>query len=155
MLDIFYKKHELIIQNSEKKEIIFNTWDLNVLIDDFHVSYPWEYEKSGILLEVKEYDEMLFYNFLIDGIHLIIAPYDNFEIKEEILNFFWNVDILIIFGTKKSAKIFESIEAKIIIPYWEWKDIFLSTLWQNIPEISRYKVKSELSIDPTLFLNLV
>lgn len=155
MLDIFYKKDDLIIQNSEKKELSFNTLDLSITIDWFPVSHPWEYEKSGILLEVKEYNEKLFYNFLIDGKHLVIVPYDNFEIKEDILSFFWDVDILIILGSKEGAKAFENIEARMVIPYWEWKDIFLNTLWQHSEEVDNYKVKAELPIDSTLFINLV
>jgi hypothetical protein len=35
---------------------------------------------------------------------------------------------LIIIGSKEACKLFESIEAKIVLPYGESKDIFLNTL---------------------------
>ena len=154
MLDIFYKKDDLIIQNSDKKSIRFNIETKQVFLDDYDVTFPWEYEKSAILLEVKEYKEKLFYNFLIDGKHLVIITEDNFEIKEEISDFFWDVDILVIVSSKEACKIFESIEAKIVIPYGEAKDIFLQTLWQHTEEVSTYRQKWELPFDATEFVNL-
>lgn len=154
MLDIFYKKDDLIIQNAEKKSIKFNIETKQVFLDEYDVTSEWEYEKSAILLEVKKYKESLFYNFLIDGKHLVIITEDNFEIKEEISDFFWDVDILVIVSSKEACKIFESIEAKIVIPYGEAKDIFLQTLWQHTEEVNIYKQKWELPFDATVFVNL-
>jgi hypothetical protein len=91
----------------------------------------------------------------VDSKRLIIISSDNFELKEEILSFFGDVDVLIITGTRESAKIFESIEAKLVIPYGESKDLFLHTLGQNIEEESSYKVKNEFSLDSTEFVNLI
>lgn len=154
MLDIFYEHENLIIKNSQKNQIVFNTKNNEVFIDDFLVSYPWEYEKSSILLEVLEYQGSLFYNFLNSWKHVVIVTNDNFELKEEILSFFGDVDLLIIIWSKNSAKIFESIEAKVVIPYDEGKDVFLNTLWQHIEEVSEYKMKWELPLDATTFVNL-
>ena len=154
MIEVFYRKNDLVIQNSDKKEIVFDTDTRDVLLDGFDVAFPWEYEKSGILLEVKEYGENLFYNFLVDGKHVLLVSIDNFELKEKILSFFWDVDLLFIVWTKDAAKIFESIEAKIVIPYGEWKDIFLNTLSQHVEEVTNYKQKWELPFDRTEFVNL-
>lgn len=154
MLEVFYKGSDLVIQNSDKKEIVFDTLLNEVKLDGFDVTFPWEYEKSGILLEVKEYGDNLFYNFLLDSKHVLIVPSDSFELKEEILSFFGDVDLLFIIGSKDAAKIFENIEAKIVIPYWETKDIFLNSLSQHIEEVTNYKQKWELPIDRTEFVNL-
>lgn len=155
MLNIKYKGSELVISDGEKKEILFNIENKNTSLDWFDISYPWEYEKSWILVETKKYNEELFYNFLVDSKRLIIISSDNFELKEDILSFFGDVDVLIIIGTRESAKIFESIEAKLVIPYGESKDLFLHTLGQNIEEESSYKVKNEFSLDSTEFVNLI
>jgi len=155
MLDVKYRKLDLIITDWEKKEIIFNVENNNVLLDWFDISYPWEYEKSWILVEVKKYKDNLFYNFLVDAKRLVIISTDNFELKEEILSFFWDVDILLIVWTKEAAKVFESIEAKLVIPYGESKDMFLHTLGQNIEEVKSYKVKWDFSLDSTEFVNLI
>ena len=155
MLDIKYKNSDLIINDWEKKEISFNIVSKKVILDWFDISYSWEYEKSGILVEVKEYQEELYYNFLIDKKRLVIITKDNFELKEEILSFFGVVDVLVIIGTKESAKVFESIEAKMVIPYGESKDMFLHTLGQNVEEVKSYKVKWDFSLDSTEFVNLI
>lgn len=140
--------------SSSKNKILFNTENATVFIDDLMVDYPWEYEKAGILLEVKEYNNILFYSFTIDSKHLVIITNDSFDLKEEILSFFGDVDVLIIVWSKDSAKIFENIEARLVVPYWAWKQTFLTTLWQHPEIISSYKVKWELSDDNSEFVNL-
>jgi len=155
MLDLKYKKSDLIITDSEKKEIIFNIENNNILLDWFDISHPWEYEKSWILVEVKKYNDDLYYNFLVDKKRLVVITTDNFELKEEILSFFGDVDVLIIVWTKDAAKVFESIEAKLVIPYGESKDMFLHTLGQNVEEVKSYKVKWDFSLDSTEFVNLI
>jgi len=154
MIEIYNDKQNLIIKNTLKKEIIFDKQNLKVTLDNFDTTFPWEYEKSQILLEVKEYSWNLFYNFLLEGKHIVIITEDDFEIKEEIVWFFWDIDLLIIKWTKQAAKIFENIEAKIVVPYWEAKDIFLNTLWQNSWEVENYKIKWEILWDSTEFVNL-
>jgi hypothetical protein len=154
MLDIVYKKENLLIENSDKKWISFNIESKQVTLNWYDVSFPWEYEKSNILLEVKEYKWNLFYNFLIDSKHIVIITEDNFELDEEISDFFWDVDILVITWTKEATKLFESIEAKIVLPYGESKDIFLNTIGQHTEEIDKYRQKWELPIDSTEFINL-
>lgn len=154
MINAFYEWSDLIIQNKDKKEVRFNLDTNKVTMDWFDVSFPWEYEKSNILLEVKEYNDILFYNFLLDWRHLVLVTSDTFEIKEEILKFFGDVDLLFIVWSKQATKVFENIEAKVVIPYGEWKDVFLNTLSQHTEEVSEYKVKWELPIDSTEFVNL-
>lgn len=155
MIEINYKnEHILCIKNADKKEV---TLDFNVgkvHMDDYDVSFPGEYEKSWNLLEVKEYTDILFYKFLIDGKHLCIVPSDSFELREEIIGFFGDVDVLIIKGSKDSFKIFENIEAKAVVPYGDMKDIFLNLSWQHPEAVSVFKVKWELDGDRTEFVNL-
>ncbi len=155
MLDIKYKKSDLIITDWDKNEISFNIENNKVILDWFDITHSWEYEKSGILVETKKYRDDFYYNFLVDKKRLVIITQDNFELKEEILSFFGDVDILIIIWTKESAKVFESIEAKLVIPYGEWKDMFLHTLGQNVEEVNSYKIKWEFSLDSTEFVNLI
>lgn len=154
MLEVFSIDWIMSIETKSKNKITLNMSNFEVQINDLNVSYPWEYEKSWILLEVKEYSNILFYSFTIEWKHLFIIVDDKFDIKEEILSFFWDVDILIIIWSKESAKIFENIEARIVIPFWEGKTIFLNTLGQHIEEIDSYKLKWEFLLDSTEFVNL-
>lgn len=154
MLEIFYNKAELILQNHTKKHVRFDTKTEKLYLGNFDVSHPGEYEKFGVLLEVKQYGEILFYKMLIEGRHVCIVTADKFELKEEILSFFGDIDVLIIVGTKNAVKIFENIEAKVVIPYTEWKAVFLNTLSQHWEEVSKYKVTGDINGDVTEFVNL-
>lgn len=154
MLEIGYDKKNLCIKWSGNTTITFNIDDSSVLLDGLDINFSGEYEKSWILVEVKKYVGNLYFNFLVDWKRLVIISHDSFELKEEILSFFGDVDILLIVWTKQAAKLFESIEAKLVIPYGEGKDIFLNTLWQKVEEVKSYKVKWEFSLDSTEFVNL-
>lgn len=153
-MDIRFKNNILEVESNSKSVIYFYTLKNELKIDDLFVSYPWEYEKSGILLEVKEYQNNLFYSFSVDSKHILFILTDEFDLKEEILSFFWDVDVLVIIWTKKSVKIFENIEARVVVPYGEGKDLFLQTLWQNIEEVKNFKLKWEFSLENTEFVNL-
>lgn len=155
MIEISYKNSEtLVIKNADKKEVIFNYNENKVYLEDFEISYPGEYEKSGNLAEVKEYTDILFYKMLIDNKHVCIVTSDSFDLKEEIMWFFGDVDVLIIIGTKDAVKIFENIEAKVVIPYSDGKDIFLNTLGQHSEAVKTFKVWADLDGDRTEFVNL-
>jgi len=154
MLEITNKNWIISVENSSKNKITLDIDTFEVKIDDFNVVHAGEFEKSGILLEVKSYNNNLFYSFTIEWKHLLIITDDKFDLKEEILSFFWDVDILITIWSKESAKIFENIEARLVVPFGDWKSTFLTTLGQHIEEVDLYKLKWELSIDSTEFVNL-
>jgi len=154
MIEISNKAGIISVETSTKNNVTLNTNTFEIKIDDLNVVHAWEFEKSGILLEVKSYSNKLFYSFRLDWKHLVIINDDTFELKEEILSFFWDVDVLIIKWSKESAKIFESIEARVVIPYWDWKSTFLTTLWQHSEEVDSFKVKWDFLIDNTEFINL-
>lgn len=154
MIEIKSAGNEIFLKTSENVNITLNTETNSVEMEGFDVTYPWEYEKAGILLEVKEYDAKLFYHFVVDGKHVVIVNTETLELKEEIVSFFGDVDILLIHGSKTSAKLFENIEAKVVVPFWEGKDVFLNTLGQHIEEVPVAKIKSEMPLDNTEFYNI-
>ena len=154
MLEVYNKGNTFTLENSDKKKVELDIVTGNVMMDSFDVTHPGEYEKSGMLLEVKEYGDNLFYKFLIDGKHVLIVQSDSFEMKEEILSFFGDVDVLIITGSKEAGKVFENIEAKLVVPYGEGKDVFLNTLGQHSEAVANFKIKSDLPLDSTVFVNL-
>ncbi len=153
-MEIFYKNDKLVIASASKKEVIYDFVTKDVSIDEFSVSNQWEYEKSNILAEVKSYENNFFYSFSIDWYHVFIVTTDTFELSEEILSFFGDIDVLLLPGSKNSVKIYENVEAKVVIPYGEWKDIFLTSLSAHKEEVDLYKVKWEILGDVTEFINL-
>jgi len=153
-MEILNNKWVIEILSNTKSKVTFDTQTAETKIDWLSVTHPWEFEKWWILLEVKEYNKILFYSFTIDTKHLVIISNDSFELKEEILSFFGDVDVLVIVWSKESAKIFENIEARVVVPFWEWKQTFLTTLWQHTEELKSYKIKWEMSDDTSEFINL-
>lgn len=154
MLEFFNKWNEIVVQNSNKKEFLFNTVEKTASLDGFDINFPGEYEKSEILAEVKETQGKLFYKFVSEGHHILILGTDTFELDEDILSFCGDVDVLILPGTKNAVKLYENIEAKWVIPYWEEKGIFFTTLAQHKEEVDSYKIKWDLLGDITEFVNL-
>lgn len=154
MLDITSKWNDIVISTKEKKEITFNTLSTIVKLDWLDVNFPWEYEKSEILLEVKQFEQKLIYKFHVEWYIVIILPAESFEKLEDILPFFGDIDLLILLGTKTSVKLYENIEAKIVVPYGEEKSIFLATLWQHKEEVETFRIKGEIAGDTTEFVFL-
>lgn len=154
MIEIFNKESVVYIKNSDNICITLDTLSQIVKIDTYMIDFPWEYEKSWILLEVKEYEWKLFYSFLIEWKVVFVLFHDTFELKEEIMSFFWDIDILLIIGSKLSAKIVENMEARVVIPFWEWKELFLHTLSQHKEEIQNFKLKWEMGIETTEYIHL-
>lgn len=98
--------------------------------------------------------ERLFYSFAIEGNSVVVIFDENFEMKEEIMTFFGDVDILLVRGTKTSPKLVENIEARVVIPFGEEKEMFFHTLSQHKEEVSTFKLKGELPSENTEFINL-
>lgn len=151
-MDFFNKNGFLNIKNNNSKIVSIDVANQKVFVDNMYIDFPWEYEKSWIFLEVREYQNKLFYNFLIDWENIFLLFYSDFE--EEILSFIQDIDVLIVFADKKMLKIIESIEAKFVLPVWQWKDIFLHSLSINIEEQEIFKLKSDLSWNDVQFINL-
>lgn len=153
-MEIYYKKNNLIIQNSSKKEVVFNIENNDVSIDWFSISNQGEYEKWSILAEVKDYKWILYYNLTIDTQRVVVVTDDSCDLSEEILSFFWDVDLLILPWSKNSVKVYENIEAKMVLPYWEWKDVFFTAISQHKEEVESIKIKWSIQWDVTEFVNL-
>lgn len=154
MVEIFNKNEILQIKNSDNVIVSVDTKNKEVSISDYKIDFPGEYEKSWILLEVLEKNQKMFYSFLIEWNTVVVIFDDDFEMKEEIMSFFWDVDVLLIVWSKNSPKIVENIEARVVIPFWEWKDMFFHILSQHKEEIDTFKLKSEMWVENTEFINL-
>lgn len=154
MLEIKKNWENISVLTWDKKEILLWTTKSHVSIDGLEVNFPWEYEKSEILLEVKSYNGNLYYNFSNEGKTVVYFYDENFEMKEEIMSFFWDVDLLIIRGSKEAVKVFENIEARVVVAFGEGKDVFLNALGQHGAAVKSYKLKADSSLDMTEFVNL-
>jgi len=146
------KKWDAIILSGDKKEVVFENWEITV--DSLKINFPGEYEKSSIMVHVIEKNDKLIYQLKFLDKNIWYISFDSLEIDEEVTNFFWDIDILIMKWSKQSAKIFENLETKYIVPYWEQKDIFFSTLGQTIEPVATAKIKDAIWENEVNFINL-
>lgn len=154
MIEIKKNDNIFSITNSDKVEITINSESNKVEIENFDLWFPGEYEKWWILIEVKEFEDILYYNFVSDGVYISFVSCSNLELKSDLQKFLNHIDILIINWSKESAKAFENIESKIVIPYWEGKHTFFTTLGQNPEEQKNLKIKWDISGDNIEYINL-
>lgn len=146
-------KNGNVVVVSDKKEIEFLPSAMS--LDGLMIDFPGEYEKSGFMLNFHEIQEKKLFVVRVEGHNIAYIPTDTLEITEEVVDFFGNIDVLVILGDKNSTKIFENLETRIVVPYGQEADIFLTSLGQNIESVDKYKSKeSDFENDGVIFVKL-
>lgn len=146
------KKWNAIIVSWDKKDISFEDWIVN--LDWLVLDFPGEYEKSWIMAHaIEKWEKLIFQIRFLDKI-IGYINYEDLVVDEEVVDFFWDIDILIIKWSKESIKTFENLEAKFVVPYWEHKEIFFSTLGQHTEVVSSLRIKEQAGENEVTFVNL-
>lgn len=155
MIELKNNSNILEVKSSFPQIVYFDYENANVKMGEYEIDSPGEYEKSWILCEVFEKDEKLFYRFIIEEKVIAWVLYDNIsEIQEEVIGFLWDVDILLIIGSKASAKFIENIEARVVVPLSEGKEVFFNQLWQKKEEMTVFKLRQDMGEEQIEFVNL-
>ena len=148
----FYKKNGTICIGSDKKEIELG--NNAVTVDGMVIDFPGEYEKSGILVFVREFNEKRYFIIQTESKQVAYVPHVENELHNELIEFFGKTSILVTIADKANTKLVEVLESLVIIPYGEGKDVFLSALGQSVEATDRFKMK-ELEIEgPTIYVNI-
>lgn len=155
MIEIFNQGDLLKIKNSDNNHVVIDKTKNTVSIEDFWIDHPGEYEKSWILSEVFEYDNKLFYNIHIEWKLITVLFEDVAELNEKILGFFGDVDVLLTTWNKPMKKMVENIEARVVIPFGEARELLLNDLGQHKEETNVFKLKNEMWTENTEYVNLV
>lgn len=91
----------------------------------------------------------------VEGKNIAYVPTDTLEVTEKVVDFLGNIDILILPGDKNATKIFENLEARMVVPYGEETPLFLSSLGQNIEMVDKYKTKEvDFEGEATVFVRV-
>ncbi|MDD2565542.1 MAG: hypothetical protein PHZ26_03040 [Candidatus Gracilibacteria bacterium] len=146
------KKGNAIIVSGDKKDISFEDGIVN--LDGLVLDFPGEYEKSGIMAHAIEKGEKLIFQIRFLDKIIGYINYEDLVVDEEVVDFFGDIDILIIKGSKESIKTFENLEAKFVVPYGEHKEIFFSTLGQHTEVVSSLRIKEQAGENEVTFVNL-
>lgn len=152
-MDITSRNNQIVI-TSDKKEIIFSS-PTSIMLDGMTIDFFGEYEKSGFLATFHEVEGKPLFTLRAEGKNIAYVPTDALEITEKVVDFLGNIDILILPGDKNATKIFENLEARMVVPYGEESPIFLSSLGQNIEMVEKFKTKeSDFETEATVFVRV-
>jgi hypothetical protein len=152
-MDITSRNNQIVI-TSDKKEIIFGT-PTSITLDTMVIDFPGEYEKSGFLATHHEIQGVSLFTLRVEGKNVAYVPTDTLEITEKVVDFLGNIDVLILPGDKNATKIFENLEARMVVPYGEETPIFLSSLGQNIDMVDKFKTKeSDFEAEGAVFVRV-
>lgn len=147
------EKNSHIEISSEKKTIVLE--GQSIVVDEMKIDFPGEYEKSGILVHCLEINETLVYELRIEGRVIAYIPETLTTPTEELTGFFQNLDILVLNGTKDSTKLSELLDARIVVPYGEGKDTFLTTFGQALEPTDKFKPREiDFEGETTVFVRL-
>ena len=152
-MDITSRNNQIVI-TSDKKEIVFQSAD-TIVLDGLVIDFFGEYEKSGFLATFHEVEGKNLFALRVEGKNIAYVPTDTLEVTEKVVDFLGNIDILILPGDKNATKIFENLEARMVVPYGEESPLFLSSLGQNIEMVDKYKTKeTDFETEATVFVRL-
>ncbi len=152
-MDITSRNNQIVI-TSDKKEILFQS-PTSIVLDGMTIDFFGEYEKSGFLATFHEVEGKNLFTLRVEGKNIAYVPTDTLEITEKVVDFLGNIDILILPGDKNATKIFENVEARVVVPYGEETPVFLSSLGQNIEITDKYKTKeSDFEAESTVFVRV-
>lgn len=151
-MDFNYKDWNITI-SSDKKNIILEK--NKIILDELEIDTAWEYEKSGFLMYVREFENILYFYFRVEGNWLAYIPLIPKEIDSKILDLFGNLDILIAPFSKSEQKLIESIEPRMMISFADNSSDLVSIFGEAISDSSSYKLKSsDISLDKTALVIL-
>lgn len=136
----------------EKAAVVFAE---PIRIDGYDIDYPWEYEKSGIIAEVRDYGDVQVTRFTAGDKTILFLPDTIESMTSQMTQFAGDVDILIVPGRKELQKIIESIDARVVIPYGPTKSALFGVFGQNLePESKKVLKAGDYDDEHTLFVHL-
>lgn len=140
--------------STDKKLVTFGPEGLS--IDGLAIVMPGEYEKSGILLQTRLIGESLVHELQVERKIVGYVPAEILEASEDLIAFFDELDVLLISGAKSDVQIFETLEARVVVPYGEFRDTFLQTVGQaGLEAVEKFKTKeADFSGETTMFVKL-
>ncbi len=144
-MDFFYRNNILSIE-SDKKTIEFLSE--SVVLDGLTLDMTGEYEKWGFLAYTHEEDELLIFHITIEGHHVGYISRLVADLSVASLEFFGDLDILIMPTGKVSIPLIEKIEPRLIVTYGESARELAMHMGISEPPVQKYRFKeADLSLE--------
>jgi hypothetical protein len=116
--------------------------DKSVVIDDYVMDFPGEFERRGVFVEIRESNSNLLYIVTVEGKTLIYLPEGTSSESLEVLRDLNNKDMVIFPASESLWKVVETWEASVVVPFGDKAAEFLSKLGQAVEKSSTASVKA-------------
>lgn len=127
----------------------------SVVIDDYVMDFPWEFERRGVFVEIRESAENLLYIITLEGKTLIYLPEWTKAESLESLRDVNNKDMVIFPASDSLWKTVETWEASVVVPFGAKSAEFLAKLGQTVEASDSASVKTaDLEAETTRFIAL-
>ena len=139
--------------HSGDANIVLN--DTGVVIDDYVMDFPGEYERRGVFVEIREADAHLLYIVTIESKTLIYLANGTTTESLESLRDLNNKDMIIFPASETLWKTVETWEASVVVIYGPHTAEFLTKLGQTLEIADAASVKtSDFESEVTRFVAL-
>lgn len=126
-----------------------------VILNDYVIDFPGEYERNLIFVEVREYQGSMIYILTIEGETLIYLPTTATVESLEILRDINNKDMVIFPANEVLWKVLETWELSVAVPYGPQTHELLTKLGQSIEMAPNATIKSvDFEAEKTRFIYL-
>ncbi len=148
--------------NFKNKHIEIHSGDANfvlnpesVVIDDYVMDFPGEFERRGVFVEIREAGPNLLYIITLEGKTLIYLPEWTIADSLEAVRDVNNKDMVIFPASEALWKTVETWEASVVVPFGAKSAEFLAKLGQTVETSDSASVKTaDLEAETTRFIAL-
>lgn len=127
----------------------------SVVIGDYVMDFPGEYERRGVFVEIREAGPSLLFILTIEGKTLIYLPEGTTAESLETLRDLNNKDMVIMPASEPLWKTVETWEASVVVPVGNKAAAFLGKLGQTVEATTSTSVKaSDFESETTRFVAL-
>lgn len=127
----------------------------SVIIDDYVMDFPGEFERRGVFVEIRESGSNLLYVLTVEGKTLIYLPEGTTIESLEALRDLNNKDMVIFPASDSLWKTVETWETSVAVPFGTKSGEFLAKLGQVVEVSNTATIKSsDLEMESTRFIAL-
>lgn len=127
----------------------------SVVIDDYVMDFPGEFERRGVFVEIREAGSNLIYVITLEGKTLIYLPEGTASDNLDVLRDINNKDMVVFPASESLWKTVESWEASVVVPFGPKVGSFLTKLGQSVEVSDSANIKtSDLEAETTRFVAL-
>lgn len=127
----------------------------SVVIDDYVMDFPGEFERRGVFVEIRESAGNLLYVITLEGKTLIYLPEGTTSESLEVVRDVNNKDMVIFPASESLWKTVETWEASVVVPFGTKSAEFLAKLGQTVEATDSASVKTaDLEAETTRFIAL-